>query len=221
MNISERHEEILEAIWIASERKEFSTESIKKECVIDFVEVDLSQIESHGFILRDQHKILFSAQGKKYAEKIIRRQRLAKVLLSSILKIRNAQMEELACKIEHTLLPEVEESICTLLGHPEVCPNGESIPRGRCCGNKVEKLDRVIRSLKELAPGESGKIIYIKPDNHEQLHRLIAFGLNPGIVIAVHMNFPAFCIKFGNTELVLDAEIAGNIFVLKSRPLGE
>ncbi|MBF0301204.1 MAG: hypothetical protein HQK51_21020, partial [Oligoflexia bacterium] len=114
MNISERHEEILEAIWITSERKEFETESIRKECVVDFEEMDLLQIESRGLILRDGQKILFSVEGKKCAEQIIRRQRLAKVLLNSILKIKNLQMEELACKIEHTLLPEVEESICTL-----------------------------------------------------------------------------------------------------------
>jgi len=32
-------------------------------------------------------------------------------------------MEKVACKGEHRLEPEVEESICTLLGHPGVCPD--------------------------------------------------------------------------------------------------
>ncbi|MBF0205535.1 MAG: metal-dependent transcriptional regulator [Oligoflexia bacterium] len=214
-NISERHEEILESIWVMSEMKDFSLESIRKSCVIEFSDRDLNYIDAQGLIVRDGQRILFSKEGRRLAEKIIRRQRLAKVLLHSILKLRNSQMEELACKIEHTLLPEVEESICTLLGHPEICPNGNPIPRGKCCGEMTDKVERMIRGLNTLQAGESGKVAYIRPENHTQLHQLISFGLNPGVIVTVHMHSPAFCIKFANTELAIDDEIVRNIFVLK------
>ncbi|MBF0360276.1 MAG: metal-dependent transcriptional regulator [Oligoflexia bacterium] len=216
-NLSEKHEEILEAIWVMAERKESSIESIRQKCVVDFSETDIEYIDSKGLIVRDGKRILFSKEGRIFTEKIIRRQRLAKVLLHSILKLRNSQMEELACKIEHTLLPEVEESICTLLGHPDVCPNGDPIPRGKCCGTMIDKVERVLMGLSELLPGESGKVAYIRPDNHAQLHQLISFGLNPGVIVTVHMTSPAFCIKFENTELALDDEIVKNIFVLKRK----
>ena len=39
--------------------------------------------------------------------------------------------------------------------------------------------------------------------------------LQPGVVVTVHRVNPAFCIKFENTGLVLDEEIARNIFVWK------
>ena len=139
----------------------------------------------------------------------------AEMLVSSILKLKNSAMEEVACKVEHRLEPEVEESICTLLGHPEVCPDGKPIPKGRCCEKKLSVINQIVTSLGELKPSESGKITYIKPGSQSNLHQLISFGLQPGVVVTVHRTNPAFCIKFENTELALDQKIAKNIFVCK------
>ncbi|MBW1823766.1 MAG: metal-dependent transcriptional regulator, partial [Deltaproteobacteria bacterium] len=154
------------------------------------------------------------------AESIMRRHRLGEVLVSSILKLKGAEMEEIACKFEHALLPEVEESICTLLGHPEMCPDGKPIPKGKCCESNLKVIKNVVVSLDELKPGESGKIMYIKPSSHSNLHQLISFGLQPGVVVTVHRVNPAFCIKFENTELAMDGEIVKNVFVWKINGVG-
>jgi DtxR family Mn-dependent transcriptional regulator len=42
-------------------------------------------------------------------------------------------VDEHACKIEHTLSPQVTEKICTFLKHPRTCPHGSPIPPGVCC----------------------------------------------------------------------------------------
>ena len=110
---------------------------------------------------------------------------------------------------------EVEESICTLLGHPEVCPDGKPIPRGKCCRKRLKVINNIVVSLRELHPGEKGKIAYIKPGSHSNLHQLMSIGLQPGIVVSVHRVNPAFCIKFEETELAIDEELASNIFVWK------
>ena len=127
--------------------------------------------------------------------------------------MKSAEMEKIACQVEHCLLPEVEESICTLLGHPEICPDGKPIPKGRCCDRGLKVVNNTIVSLAELNSGEKGKITYIKPGSHSNLHQLISFGLNPGVVVTMHRKSPAFCIKFENTELAMDEEIVKNIFV--------
>ena len=132
--------------------------------------------------------------------------------------LKDSCMEEIACKVEHSLLPEVEEAICTLLGHPDICPDGKPISPGRCCGRKLKQVDTGVTSLVNLKAGESGKIMYIKPGDHSHFHQLISFGLNPGVVVAVHRNLPAFIIKFENTELALDEEIVKNIFVWRVNP---
>lgn len=212
---NQKHEEILEAIWTTSENDKYSIAAIKKECHEDLSDSDLSKLEKRGLIVMSGDKILFTEDGKSCAEKIIRRHRLAEVLVHSILMLKDSKMEEIACKVEHTLLPEIEESICTLLGHPETCPDGRSIPRGRCCGKSIKAINNMVVSLNELKSDESAKVMYIRPGNHAQLHQLLSFGLNPGVIVTVHHHIPTFCIKFENTELALDEEIVKNIFVLK------
>ncbi len=213
--LNEKQEEIMEAIWCAAEYKKYSIDEIKKRCIVEFTEDDLSELEKMGMILFKQDRILFSGKGKETAKAIMRRHRIAEVLVSSILKLRNSAMEEIACKVEHCLLEEVEESICTLLGHPAVCPDGKPIPEGKCCKNRLKVIGNTVVSLVKLKPGEKGKITYIKPGSHSNLHQLISIGLQPGIIVTVHREKPVFCIRFENTELALDAEIAKNIFVWK------
>ena len=213
--LNETQEEILESIWSVGDRQHNTIEAVRKRCSVDFTEADLDEMERQNLIVRDKNEIRLASKGESIAEIIIRRHRLAEILVSSILKLKQSDMEDIACKVEHSLLPEVEESICTLLGHPEFCPDGKRIPRGRCCSGKRKAIDSSVVSLKELSPGESGKITYIKPDNHSSFHQLISFGLHPGVEVTVHRKNPAFCIKFENTELALDDNVAENIYVWK------
>jgi DtxR family Mn-dependent transcriptional regulator len=216
--LTEKQEEIMEAIWCAGENRNYSLEAVRKQCVIEFSASALEPLEELGLIVTNADKILFSSTGKQLAEGIMRRHRLAEVLVTTVLKLKNSAMEEVACQVEHCLAPEVEESICTLLGHPEVCPDGKPIPKGRCCKKRLKVVSNIVMGLDKLKPREKGKISYIEPGSHSNLHQLISLGLHPGIVVLVHRISPAVCIKFENTELALDKEIAKNIFVWKIEP---
>lgn len=214
--INERHEEILEAIWVADEKNKAAIQAVQDNCTIQFTERELDQLVENKLIVRQNGELHFTHQGEKQGEAIIRRHRLAEVLVTSILKVKKSAMDEIACEVEHSLQEQVEESICTLLGHPEVCPDGKPIPPGRCCRNHSKEIVNTVTSLVELVPGEQGRITYIKPGSHSNLHQLLSFGLSPGVNVMVHRTSPAFCIKFENTELALDPEIAQNIFVWKT-----
>jgi len=213
--LNEKQEEILESIWSVADRQNNTIDAVRKRSSVTFTDADLDELERQELIIRDHDRISLANKGKSIAEVIIRRHRLAEILVSSILKLKQSDMEDIACKVEHSLLPEVEESICTLLGHPEFCPDGKRIPRGRCCSGKSRVIDSSVVSLKELAPGDRGKITYIKPGNHSSFHQLISFGLHPGVIVTVHRKNPAFCIKFENTEIALDENVAENIYVWK------
>lgn len=213
--ITERLEEILEAVWVAREKKKATIDAIQDNCTIQFNENDLDELEHAKLLQRSENELHYTHDGEKLGEAIIRRHRLAEVLVTSILKVKQAKMDEIACEVEHSLQEEVEESICTLLGHPEICPDGKPIPPGTCCRNHSREVLNTVTSLIELVPGEQGRITYIKPGSHSNLHQLLSFGLNPGVTVTVHRTSPAFCIKFENTELALDPEIVKNIFVWK------
>jgi len=213
--MKESQEEILEAVWVAEENGNPALDAIRKRCPISFTDSELTELANQGLLHLDLDAPRLTAPGREVARGIIRRHRLAEVLLSSILKLKGPDMEEIACRVEHSLLPEVEESICTLLGHPDTCPDGKPIPQGKCCAAGHGISGNLVTSLDELAPGEQGKITFIKPLNHDNFHRLLSFGLQPGVTVTVHRKSPAFCLKFENTELALDREIARNIFVWK------
>lgn len=216
--LSDKLVEIMEAIWCAAEKNLSTRDAIRANCTVVFEETDIDELEQRGLITKNNDAIVFTEPGKTEAEGIMRRHRLAEVLVSSILKLKKAEMEAVACQVEHALLPEVETSICTLLGHPELCPDGRPIPRGSCCRKLQKTVSTTVVSLAELKAGESGRITYIKPENHANLHQLLSFGLQPGVTVTVHRKTPALCIMFENTELALDRDIASNIFVWKASP---
>lgn len=213
--INERHEEILEAIWLAEEKNKTTLKVVQENCTIQFTDSELVELVQNGLIMSDNEGVYFTHEGRRLAKAIIRRHRLAEVLVTSILKVKKSDMDKIACEVEHSLQEQVEESICTLLGHPELCPDGKPIPPGSCCLSNATKVVNTVTSLVELAPGEQGRITYIKPGSHSNLHQLLSFGLSPGVQVMVHRTSPAFCIRFENTELALDPEIVKNIFVWK------
>lgn len=209
-------EEILEAIWKAEEKKSNTLEMVRRLCPDEIEEGDMQQLEREGLVLLREEQIAFTAEGKKRARTIIRRHRLTECLLISVLHMSPDQAHDIACDMEHILPPEMTQSICTLLGHPEVTPDGKLIPSGSDCERNERSAPAVIVNLTELRPGERGRIAYIKPKHHERSHQLASFGIVPGITIELHQRYPAYCIRYEGTELALDESVAADIFV--SRP---
>jgi DtxR family Mn-dependent transcriptional regulator len=213
--IGEKHEEILESLWKAGEEGGHGISDVRTYCAVDFNDDDLYVLLQNRLVTRDGDMLLLTGEGKSIAEKIVRRHRIAEVLVTSILKHKSGEKERIACEVEHNLQPEVEEAICTLLGHPEFCPDGKPIPRGACCRKRVREVSQAVVSLDKLYPGESGKVTYIKPASHSILEQLISFGLSPGVIVTLTQNRPVFCVKFEETELALDRDVVRNIFVWK------
>ena len=208
-------EEILETVWTGAEDGESSLDGLRTRCPIEITEDDLAVLIKRGQILREGDLVELTKAGREAARGVVRRHRLAATLFGTILDMDPVKREEIACQVEHTLLPEVEEGICTLLGHPTTAPDGLPIPPGHCCEVGQRAARSVIVDLTQLAPGDRGRITYIKPRDHDRLHRLSSFGLTPGTIVELHQRSPAYCIRYEGTELALSADVAEDIFVAK------
>ncbi len=209
------HEEILEAVWKADENGDTRLEAVRRLCPIEIPEGDLDALHRRGLIGLEGGQVTLSPDGRQKARGVLRRHRLAEALFTTALNLDAEAQERIACEVEHTLLPEMEEAICTMLGHPDTCPDGKPIPPGRCCSSSRKMTSTVIVKLTDLEPGERGRISYIKPKQHERLHRLTSFGLTPGIVVTLHQTSPAYCIQYEGTELALNHDVADDIYVAK------
>jgi putative ABC transport system ATP-binding protein len=78
-------------------------------------------------------RISFTERGEHRARDVVRRRRLAERLFTDTFAFEDPVADSQACKFEHIISPELDEKICTFLGHPETCPHGHTIPPGPCC----------------------------------------------------------------------------------------
>jgi len=214
--LQRKAEEILEAIWTAGEKGNWSREQVQKDAQTDLDEAGLEELKDRGLIALEENGIHLTVQGKEEAERIVRRHRLAERLLNDVLGIKAEEAESDACEFEHAPVPEMTESICTLLGHPKECPHGSPIPEGECCKEARRLVEKVVVPLNRLDAGEVACIAYINTRKHARLHKLVAFGLCPGIPIRVHQKSPSFVIQCDQTQLALEADVAADIFVWRS-----
>jgi putative ABC transport system ATP-binding protein len=74
--------------------------------------------------------------GSRRARDVVRRHRLAERLFTDTFAIEDSEAHNQACKFEHIISPELDQRICTFLGHPKTCPHGNPIPPGECCNGK-------------------------------------------------------------------------------------
>ncbi|HEY1422435.1 MAG TPA: ATP-binding cassette domain-containing protein [Candidatus Acidoferrum sp.] len=71
--------------------------------------------------------------GSRRARDVVRRHRLAERLFTDTFAVADADAHVQACQFEHIITPDLDQRICSFLGHPKTCPHGNPIPPGPCC----------------------------------------------------------------------------------------
>lgn len=206
MKLSENAQEQLEYLWSSSQ------EIGKPERPIG-ASNDYSELIGLGLVKVADDQPSLSESGLLAAASAIRRHRLAERLMVDVLVTAEDQVDAHACSLEHALVDGIEESICTLLGHPRICPHGKPIPPGACCRQMRASVDRLIAPLGELKPGQEGRIAYLHMHNPQRLQKLMALGVLPGTPIKLKSAFPSYVFEAGYSQFAVDEEIAADIFI--------
>jgi len=203
----------LRLIWHQIENNNVSVSSTRNLLSEKIDSTILDDLARDGLIEISGDTLNLSKYGHAIAKDIVRRKRLAERLLHDVLNVAFKEVESQANEFEHILDKNVEESICTLLGHPRECPHGYPIPPGECCLEKESELHSIVSSLDQFSPGECGKVAYILTRDHPLLHKLMSLGIVPGTAIHIHQISPSFIIKVEETQLALEKEVAGQIYL--------
>ena len=206
-------EEVLEALWVCGEKKDHRIEALRRWCGIPVEPGLLSVMEKDDLIAYDGEMILLTAKGRERAALITRRHRLAERLLVDVLGMPLHEAEKGACEFEHVVAPEVADSICTLLGHPRQCPHGSSIPHGKCCVVAKEVVDNIVVPLIRMKAGTTVRVAYISTPSHSRLHKLLSFGIGPGMTLTIHQKSPSYVISCEHAELAIEEDVARDIYV--------
>ncbi len=214
--MSEDLEEFCEAVWMAREKGLDDKDAVGRlHADGHFDEAVLERAEKEGLVTFTDGRIRFTPEGEAMARLVIRRHRLSDVLLFFALGMHShEERERITCQVEHTLQPELIDGICTLLGHPTHCPDGNPIPPGPCCAQNAQTAPCVLRKLSTCEKGQNVEVRYIQPRNSERLQRLVSFGIVPGSRLTVEQTSPVFTVRLENGLLAMEADVAQDIHVI-------
>jgi len=124
---------LLEQIWVrAEEGNSPDIEHIRTPGGVDQART-LARMEDLRLVRVTDQEVELTERGKTRARDVVRRHRLAERLFKDTFRIDDHEAHTQACKFEHIISPELDQRICTFLGHPTTCPHGNPIPPGDCC----------------------------------------------------------------------------------------
>ncbi|HLN91918.1 MAG TPA: iron dependent repressor, metal binding and dimerization domain protein, partial [Patescibacteria group bacterium] len=170
-------DEILELLWTLREERKANRAEVLRSAAEPGPERLLEELVEGGMVDASGEEIHLTKSGEDRARGIIRRHRLAEVLLQNLFDLGDSQLEDSACQFEHILSEPVVESVCTFLGHPPACPHGRPIPRGECCDRIRTEIRPLVMRLTEASLGAAVRIVFITPRSKKRLEKLSALGI--------------------------------------------
>jgi DtxR family transcriptional regulator, Mn-dependent transcriptional regulator len=214
MKLSDKSEEILEALWVAvEEENQPALDPVKSGFSLD--DPAYGELVSNSLVEIKGGQVYFLPAGRDEGRMTIRRHRLAEKLMTDVLNLRGDNWDNKACEFEHLLHEGVDVKICTMLNHPTTCPHGKPIPPGECCAAARDSGDLGVVPLTEFKPGQDGEIAYIQTEDDRKMQKLMAMGVLPGNKIALVQSYPSYIFRIGYSEFAIDTNLAREIFVRK------
>ena len=153
---------------------------------------------------------MLTTSGRKAAESIVRRHRLAERLVVDLLGTELELSHIEAHRLEHAISPYLEKKIVEALGNPDTCPFGHPIPGSGYKPRKNSKtLDRAI-------DGEKLAIDSVPEDDQALLSYLVKQDMVPGREVDVKeaaRTRGVITLEFDDRELVFSYDVAAKIRV--------
>jgi DtxR family transcriptional regulator, Mn-dependent transcriptional regulator len=165
----------------------------------------------------DRHLSL-TEKGRERAVAVMRKHRLAELLLVNVIGMPYEEAHDEACRWEHVMSEAVELKVYELLGRPTRSPYGNPIPGlNDFDGTDSEPVGNV--GERNLAfPGLVGTVTVSRicesvQTDSDVLRQLHAAGMDPGANVIVAQERDAVIVKHHGESVRLPREIASRVFV--------
>jgi DtxR family Mn-dependent transcriptional regulator len=173
----------------------------------------VKRLEREGYLTLDDERVLHLTEtGRAYATSMLRKHRLAEVLLVEVLKVPWPQVHEEACRLEHAISDTLEAHLVALLDDPGTCPHGSPIP-----GSRNAPPDVALDRLSAVPAG--GRCVVRRIDEHLQtlvprMQELERVGLLPGTAVQVRDSADGrVVLDVGGNAVELDQAVAAEVYV--------
>jgi len=175
----------------------------------------LKRLEADGLVRRGDHKeALLTAEGRRRAEKVVRRHRIIERLLTDFMGYTAAEAHVHADELGDTFSDEMIERMEEKLGYPERCPHGWPV------NTELEQAEnRELAPLSALEQGERATIVRLAEHDGELLHWFYDQGLVPGTKVEVGEAQPAaaqFTVRLNGGDRSIGERAASGLFVKRA-----
>ena len=206
-------EEYLEILWYLQERHGANMKKFFSDINGYWNPTISDTLKEKGFIEENDTEYKFTEKGYNHARQLVRSHRLAERLLIDVLDMKIDRAETNACEFEHVVVPEIVDGICTLLGHPKICPHGLPIPEGQCCIEAKNSIQSATKNLSQIDAGSKVRVAYINTRSNSRMHQLTQLGIHPGVQLWLHQTYPTLVIRIEHNQIALTEEVAKDILV--------
>lgn len=175
--------------------------------------LDAARLASH----KPYEGVALTRAGRMLALRMIRRHRLIELFLLRTLEMTWDEVHDEAEHMEHAVSDLLIDRIDAFLGHPDVDPHGDPIPRGESM--TMQAVDTEARSLAEVAEGGRFRLARVLDQSSEFLRYLTESGLTLGTEGEVERNPDGaglMRIRLGQQSLALAIDAAGKLVVTET-----
>ncbi|WP_033344767.1 metal-dependent transcriptional regulator [Catenuloplanes japonicus] len=179
----------------------------------------VARMERDGLLRveNDRHLHLTEA-GRSHAVSVMRKHRLAELLLVNIIGMPYEEAHDEACRWEHVMSDAVEKRVFELLNRPSRSPYGNPIPGLEALGDGLTDDDARPGERNLAFPGLTGDVVVSRicesvQTNADVLRQLHAAGVDPGATVTVAQERDAVTIGRSGDKVKLPREVASRVFV--------
>ncbi|WP_431918335.1 metal-dependent transcriptional regulator [Micromonospora wenchangensis] len=166
----------------------------------------------------DRHLAL-TELGRGTAVSVMRKHRLAELLLVNVIGMPYEEAHEEACRWEHVMSDAVEKRVYDLLNRPTRSPYGNPIPGLEELGPPQAGANEPVEGERNLAfPGLTGQVVVRRicesvQTDADVLRQLHAAGVDPGATVTVAQERDGVFIDRSGERVRLPREVASRVFV--------
>ncbi len=171
----------------------------------------IRRLRGEGYLEPSGRSVRLTAKGRRLAESVVRKHRLAERLLTDVIGLPWHKAHVEACRWEHVISDEVEERLVELLEHPTTCPHGNPIPG-------AAPLRRDLFSLNDSEPGDRVRLERVTEQveiDMDSLTYLSENGFIPGAAALVRAKAPdgTLTLDLDNGTIALGPALASQLYV--------
>jgi DtxR family transcriptional regulator, Mn-dependent transcriptional regulator len=171
----------------------------------------------------DRHLVLTDL-GRAHAVSVMRKHRLAELLLVNVIGMPYEEAHDEACRWEHVMSDSVEKKVYELLNRPTRSPYGNPIPgldvldHGQPEAATTDPGEGTAGERNLAFPGLAGPVVVRRicesvQTDADVLRQLHAAGVDPGVTVTVAQERDGVTIDRSGEQIRLPREVASRVFV--------